>query len=30
LGEHNMDVFHGILGLPRSEVETLEAAQVIW
>ena len=30
LGEHNMDVFHGILGLPKSEVETLEAAQVIW
>ena len=30
LGEHNMDVFHGILGLPKSEVESLEAAQVIW
>ena len=30
LGEHNMDVFHGILGLPKSEVESLETAQVIW
>jgi len=30
LGEHNMDVFHGILGLPKTEVESLEQAKVIW
>tara|TARA_B100001750_G_scaffold185541_1_gene154594 strand:- start:348 stop:827 length:480 start_codon:yes stop_codon:yes gene_type:complete len=30
LGEHNMDVFHGILGLPEDEVESLQASQVIW
>ena len=30
LGEHNMDVFHGILGLPKSEVENLQGSQVIW
>ena len=30
LGEHNQDVFHGILGLPQQEVADLEAAQVIW
>ena len=30
LGEHNMDVFHGIIGLPKSEVESLQESQVIW
>ena len=30
LGQHNMDVFSGILGLPKDEVRELERAQVIW
>ena len=30
LGEHNMEVFHGLLGLSREEVEELSLAQVIW
>ena len=30
LGEHNMDVFHGILGLSKDEVESLQDSQVIW
>ena len=30
LGEHNMEVFHGILGLAKTEVKNLEKAQVIW
>ena len=30
LGEHNMEVFHGILGLPKSEVEGLQNSRVIW
>ena len=30
LGEHNIDVFHGLLGLPESEVKALEEARVIW
>ena len=30
LGQHNMDVFSGILGLPEDEVRELEQAQVIW
>ena len=30
LGEHNMDVFHGILGLSKIEVENLQDSQVIW
>ena len=30
LGEHNLEVFHGLLGVPASEVEALEEAQVIW
>ena len=30
LGQHNLDVFSGILGLPEDEVLELEQAQVIW
>ncbi len=30
LGEHNMEVFHGLLGLSQSEVEDLSQAKVIW
>ena len=30
LGEHNLEVFHGILGLAKSEVEALEKAQIVW
>jgi benzylsuccinate CoA-transferase BbsF subunit len=30
LGQHNQDVFSGILGLPPDEVRELERAQVIW
>ena len=30
LGEHNLEVFHGLLGLPAAEVRALEEAQVIW
>ncbi|MFQ6029563.1 MAG: CoA transferase, partial [Dehalococcoidia bacterium] len=30
LGEHNMEVFHGLLGLAMDEVEALMEAQVIW
>jgi benzylsuccinate CoA-transferase BbsF subunit len=30
LGEHNLEVFHGLLGLDVSEVKGLEKAQVIW
>ena len=30
LGQHNVDVFSGILGLPAEEVRELEQAQVIW
>ena len=30
LGEHNVDVFSGILGLPEEEVRRLEGSQVIW
>ena len=30
LGQHNQDVFSGILGLPPEEVHDLERAQVIW
>jgi crotonobetainyl-CoA:carnitine CoA-transferase CaiB-like acyl-CoA transferase len=30
LGENNLDVFHGILGLGASEVERLQEAKVIW
>jgi benzylsuccinate CoA-transferase BbsF subunit len=30
LGEHNIDVFHGILGVPKSEVERLQDSHVIW
>ncbi len=30
LGQHNPDVFSGILGLPEDEVRELEQAQVIW
>lgn len=30
LGQHNQDVFVGILGLPPDEVSELEAAKVIW
>ncbi len=30
LGEHNLDVFSGILGLPAEEVQELEQAKVIW
>ena len=30
LGEHNMEVFHGILGLGKAEVEGLEQARIVW
>ena len=30
LGQHNLEVFSGILGLPPEEVRDLERAQVIW
>ncbi len=30
LGEHNLDVFHGLLGLSVEEVKDLEQAKVIW
>jgi benzylsuccinate CoA-transferase BbsF subunit len=30
LGEHNRDVFCGILGMAEAEVESLEKAQVLW
>ena len=30
LGQHNMDVFSSILGLPEDEVRELEQTQVIW
>ena len=30
LGEHNVEVFHGILGLPKNEIEDLEKARVVW
>ena len=30
LGQHNMEVFSGILGLPPEEVRDLEQSQVIW
>ena len=30
LGEHNIEVFHGILGLSKTEVETLEKARIVW
>jgi benzylsuccinate CoA-transferase BbsF subunit len=30
LGEHNVEVFHGLLGLSVPEVKRLEKAQVIW
>ena len=30
LGENNIEVFHGILGRSKSEVQDLEAARVIW
>ena len=30
LGQHNMDVFSGILGLSPSEVEELESKQIVW
>lgn len=30
LGEHNIEVFSGILGLPNDEVLRLEQAQIIW
>ena len=30
LGEHNLEVFNGILGLPAEEVRQLEQARVIW
>ena len=30
LGENNLDVFHGILGLGEAEVEQLQNAKVIW
>ena len=30
LGQHNQDVFSGILGLPSDQVRELEQAQVIW
>ena len=30
LGQHNVDVFSGILGLPREEVEDLERKQIVW
>jgi crotonobetainyl-CoA:carnitine CoA-transferase CaiB-like acyl-CoA transferase len=30
LGEHNVEVFHGLLGLSVSQVTALEKAKVIW
>jgi crotonobetainyl-CoA:carnitine CoA-transferase CaiB-like acyl-CoA transferase len=30
LGEHNQEVFCGILGMSEEEVQRLEASQVIW
>ncbi|MEK7879820.1 MAG: CoA transferase, partial [candidate division NC10 bacterium] len=30
LGEHNVEVFHGLLGLSVSQVKGLEKAKVIW
>ena len=30
LGEHNLDIFHGLLGLSVAEVKALEEAKVIW
>ena len=30
LGQHNMEVFSGLLGLSREEVEDLERRQVVW
>jgi crotonobetainyl-CoA:carnitine CoA-transferase CaiB-like acyl-CoA transferase len=30
LGEHNIQVFHGLLGLSLEEVKALQAARVIW
>ena len=30
LGQHNLDVFSGILGLPTEEVEELERQQIVW
>jgi len=30
LGENNLDVFHGILGLGKAEVEQLQKTKVIW
>ena len=30
LGEHNVEVFHGLVGLEVDEVKALEQAQVVW
>jgi crotonobetainyl-CoA:carnitine CoA-transferase CaiB-like acyl-CoA transferase len=30
LGEHNIQVFHGLLGLSLEEVKALQDARVIW
>ena len=30
LGENNLDVFQGILGLNKAEVERLQEAKIIW
>ena len=30
LGEHNMEVFHGLVGLEADEVKALEQAKVVW
>ena len=30
MGEHNHQVFGGILGLPDAEIQRLEEAQVLW
>ena len=30
LGEHNIQIFHGLLGLSLEEVKALQAARVIW
>lgn len=30
LGQHNLEVFSGILGLPPEEVEDLETRQIVW
>ncbi len=30
LGEHNIQVFHGLLGLSLQEIKALQAAKVIW